>query len=68
MTSARADATAEGDQRGVDAVLQRGAVAHQVQPEARELALAADARVGQPNLRHEIAGRQGGQHTRVDLG
>jgi hypothetical protein len=27
----------------------------QVQPEARELALAADARVGQPDLRHEIA-------------
>jgi hypothetical protein len=36
---------AESDQRRVDAVLQRGAVAHQVQPEARQLALTADARV-----------------------
>jgi hypothetical protein len=36
----------EGDQRGVDAVLQRGAVANQVQPKARELALTADRWVG----------------------
>jgi len=64
----RADATAEGDQRGVDAVLQHAAVAHQVQPETCELALAANARIGQADLRHQIAGRQGGQHTGVDLG
>jgi hypothetical protein len=57
----------EGDQRGVDAVLQRRAVPDQVQPEARQLALAADARVGQPDLGDQVARRQRGQYARVDL-
>jgi hypothetical protein len=56
----------EGDQRGVDAVLQRGAVADQVEPEPGQLALAPDARVGQPDRGHQIAPRQPGQHPRVD--
>jgi hypothetical protein len=33
---------AEGDQRRVDTVLQRRAMPHQVQPKARQLALASD--------------------------
>jgi hypothetical protein len=57
----------EGDQRRVDAVLERGAMTHQVQPEARELALAADRRVGQPDRRHQVALREHRQHVRVDL-
>jgi hypothetical protein len=56
----------EGDQRRVDAVLQRGAMAHRVQPEPGQLALTADARVGQPDRRHQIAPRQLGQHPGVD--
>jgi hypothetical protein len=51
----------------VDAVLQRRAVADQMQPEAGQLALAADARVGQPDLGHQVAGRQRGQQPGVDL-
>jgi hypothetical protein len=49
---------AEGHQRRVDAVLQRRALTDEVQPEARELALAADARVGQPDRWHQIALRK----------
>src|SRR4051794_35121375 len=48
-------------------VLQRRAVTDQMQAKTRELALAADARVRQPDLRDEIARRQRGQHARVDL-
>ena len=58
---------AECDQRRVDAVLQARAVAHQVQAKARELALAAHLRVGQPDRRHQITKRQLGQYARVDL-
>jgi hypothetical protein len=57
----------ERDQRRVDAVLQRRAMPHQMQPEARQLALAPDARVGQPDRRHQIALRQQRKHARVDL-
>ena len=57
----------EGHQRRVDAVLQRRAMADQMQPVAGELALAADRRVGQPDRRHEVAPGQLGQHARVDL-
>ena len=56
----------EGDERRVDAVLQRRAMAHQVQPKARQLAFAADRRVGQPDRGHQIAPRQLGQHPGVD--
>jgi hypothetical protein len=59
---------AEGDQRGVDAVLQRRAVPDQVQPKARRLALAANRRVGQPDLRDQVARRRRGQDTGVGLG
>jgi hypothetical protein len=58
---------AEGDQRRVNAVLQCGAVADQVQPEPRQLTLAADRRIREPDRRHQIAPRQLGQHARVDL-
>jgi hypothetical protein len=56
----------EGDQRGVDAVLQRGAMPDQVQPKARQLALAPDRRVGQPDRRHQVTPGQLGQHPGVD--
>jgi hypothetical protein len=36
----------EGDQRGVDAVLQRRAVTEQMQPKAGQLTLTADRRSG----------------------
>ena len=52
----------EGDQRRVDTVLQRRAMPDQVQTKTRERALATDARVGQPDRRHQIAPRQVGQH------
>jgi hypothetical protein len=58
---------AEGDQRGVDAVLQRRAMADEVQPEAGRLALAAKGRVGQPDLGHQITARQRREHPGVDL-
>ena len=38
----------------------------QVETEARPLALAADTRVGQPHLRHQVAAGELGQHLRVD--
>jgi hypothetical protein len=43
------------------------AVTDEVQPKAGELALAADARVGQPDLGNQVAGRERGHHARVDL-
>jgi hypothetical protein len=58
---------AEGDQRRVDAVLERRAMADEMQAEPRELAFAANRRVGQPDRRHQIAPGQLGQHARVDL-
>jgi hypothetical protein len=58
---------AEGDQRRVNAVLQRRAVPDQVQPEPRQLTLAADRRIRKPDRRHQIAPRQLGQNARVDL-
>jgi hypothetical protein len=57
---------AEGQQRGVDPVLQRGAVAHQVQPPAGPLPLGAHRRVRQPDRRYQIAAGQLGQHPGVD--
>jgi hypothetical protein len=46
---------AESHQRRVDVVLQRRAMADQVQPKARKLALAANAGIGQPDRRHQVA-------------
>jgi hypothetical protein len=57
----------EGDQPGVDAVLQRRAMTNEVQPETGELALATDVRVRQPDLGDQVAGRQRRQDARVDL-
>ncbi|TML13965.1 MAG: hypothetical protein E6G33_10965 [Actinobacteria bacterium] len=51
----------------MDTVLERAAVLDQVQPEARPLPLAADDRVGQPDLRDEAETSQLGQHATVDL-
>ena len=52
---------AEVDQRRMDPALQRGLVLDQVQPEAGELTLLADARVGQPDRRHQVAMRKDGE-------
>jgi hypothetical protein len=57
----------ERDQRRVDAVLQRRAMTNQMQPQTSQLALAPNARIRQPDLRHQVARRQRRQHTRVDL-
>jgi hypothetical protein len=57
----------EGHQRGVDSVLQRGAMAHQVQPAAGLLPITAHPWGRQPDRRHQIPPRQLGQHPRVDL-
>jgi hypothetical protein len=54
------------EQHGVHALLQARAVAHQVQPPARPLALGAHARVGQPDRRHQVATSELGQHPGVD--
>jgi hypothetical protein len=51
----------------MDAVLERRAMPHQVQPKTRQFTLAPDSRVGQPDRRHEIAVRERRQHPRVDL-
>jgi hypothetical protein len=48
------------EQDRVHALLQAGAVAHQVQAPARTLALGAHLRVGQPDRRHQIAAAQFG--------
>jgi hypothetical protein len=58
---------AEGNQRGVDAVLEHRAVLDQVHPRARLLALAPDPWVGQPDLGHQVAVREHGKDARVDL-
>jgi hypothetical protein len=55
------------DERRVDAVLEHRAMLDQVQPEARQLALAPDRRVGQPDLGHQITLREHGQHPSIDL-
>ena len=57
---------AEGDQRRVDAVLEHRAVLDQMHPKARLFSLAPDPRIGQPDLRDQVALRQHGQHARVD--
>src|SRR3954453_716440 len=47
----------EGDQRRVDAMLEHRAVLDQMHPKARQLTLAPDPRIGQPDLRHQERGR-----------
>ncbi len=51
----------------MDAVLQRAAVLDQVQPEAGPLPLGTHRRVGQPDLRDQVAAGELGQHEAVDL-
>jgi len=58
---------AEGHERGVDAVLERRPVAHEMEPEAGPLALRAHPGVGQPDLGHELPPRKFGENPRVDL-
>ena len=52
---------AEIDQRRMDPALQCRLVLDQVQPEAGELTLLADARVEQPDRRHQVAMRKDGE-------
>jgi len=54
------------EQDGVHPLLQAGAMADEMQPPARPLALGTDAWVGQPKRRHQIPARQLGQHAGVD--
>src|SRR5436190_1427497 len=53
-------------QERVHALLEAGAVAHQVQTPTRTLALSAHHRVGQPDRRHQIATSELGKHPSVD--
>src|SRR5438552_12437827 len=53
-------------QDSVHALLEAGAVAHQVQTPTRTLALSAHHRVGQPDRRHRIATSEFGKHPSVD--
>jgi hypothetical protein len=57
---------AVGEQDGVHALLQARAVADEVEPPARSLALGAHSRVGQSDRRHQIAAGELGQHPGVD--
>ena len=61
------DRVAEGDEGGVDPVLEGGPVADEVEPEAGPLALGPDRRVGQPDRGHEVAAGELGEHPGVDL-
>jgi hypothetical protein len=54
------------DEGGVDAVLERDPVSHQMQAEPSTLALGTNLRGGKPDGRHEIPARELGQHPRVD--
>src|SRR2546421_5030546 len=51
----------------MDPALQRRLVLDEVQPEAGELTLLADARIGQPDRRHQVAVGEHRQKLRVDL-
>jgi hypothetical protein len=58
---------AEVDQGRVDPALKRRLVLDQVHPEAGELALLADPRIGRPDRRHQVAVGERRQDERVDL-
>jgi len=51
----------------MDPALQGGLVLDQVQPEAGELTLLADARIRQPDRRHQVAVTEHRKDLRVDL-
>ena len=55
-----------GEQDGVDALLESGAMADEVEPDAGPFALGADLWVGQPDRRHEIAAGQLCEYPGVD--
>jgi hypothetical protein len=55
-----------GEQHRVHALLQAGAMTHEVEAPARTLALGADERVGQPDRWYQIPPRKLGQHPGVD--
>jgi hypothetical protein len=57
---------AEGQQGGVDAVLERGPVADQVQPEPCPFSFGPHPWGGQPDLGDQVAAGQLGQHPGVD--
>jgi hypothetical protein len=57
---------AVGEQDGVHAVLEAGAVTDQVQAEPRALARLADVRLRQPDRGHQVAPAELGQDARVD--
>ena len=57
---------AVGEQDGVDALFQAGAVADEMEPPARPLPLGPDHWVGQPDRRHEVTAAELGQHPGVD--
>src|SRR5436853_240323 len=51
----------------VGAVLERRLVLHQVQAQAGELTFLADAGIGQPDRRHQVAVAEHRENSRVDL-
>jgi hypothetical protein len=57
---------AMGEQDGMHALLEGGAVADEMQSEAGPLPLTAHLRVGQPHLRDELEPAELGQHPAVD--
>jgi hypothetical protein len=54
------------EQHGVHALLESGAVADEMEPEASALPLRAHRWVGQPDRRDELAARELGQHPGID--
>jgi hypothetical protein len=64
---AHRDRVAEGDEGGVDPVLEGGPVAHEVEPEAGPLPLGPNRRVGEPDRGHEVPAPELGEDPGVDL-
>jgi len=58
---------AEGDQGGVDPVLERRPVADEVEPEARPLPLGPNRRIGQPDGGHQVPAAELGEDPGIDL-
>jgi hypothetical protein len=58
---------AEGDQDGMDAVLEADAMVDQVQPPARPLPLGPHLRGREPDRRHQVTTAELGKHRGVDL-
>jgi hypothetical protein len=58
---------AEGEQGGVNPVLQGDPVANQMEPPPRALPLTAMLWCGKPDRRHQVASAELGEHSRIDL-